>query len=147
MVKTELIQKDSASLVEKTNRFFIQGEGNIKYTYNNGVMAKDPETAAMNFMRALDKLPGFIKQEQDKVAEIQKDLPVLQEVLNGTWAKESRLSELKTELAAVERKIQLSITPETKADASEQAEKQKEVPQVQQSIERIKSVHLSRGLL
>ncbi len=142
-----MIQKDSASLVEKTNRFFIQGEGNIKYTYNNGVMAKDPETAAMNFMRALDKLPGFIKQEQDKVAEIQKDLPVLQEVLNGTWAKESRLSELKTELAAVERKIQLSITPETKADASEQAEKQKEVPQVQQSIERIKSVHLSRGLL
>jgi hypothetical protein len=77
------------------------------------VNGKDPETAAMNFLRALEKLPGFMKQEQEKIAEIQKDLPILQEVANGTWSKESRLSELKTELAAVERKIQLSITPET----------------------------------
>jgi hypothetical protein len=61
-------------------------------------MAKDPETA-MNFLRALEKLPGFVKQEQEKIAEIQKDLPILQEVVNGTWSKESRLSELKTELA------------------------------------------------
>ena len=28
---------------------FVQGEGNIKYTFNNGVMAKDPETASLNF--------------------------------------------------------------------------------------------------
>jgi hypothetical protein len=120
---------------------FYTGEGNIKYTYNNGLMAKDPETAAMNFLRALEKLPGFVKQEQEKIAEIQKDLPILQEVVNGTWSKESRLSELKTELAAVERKIQLSITPETKQDASEQAEKQKEAPKVQESIIRTKGVH------
>jgi hypothetical protein len=58
-------------------------------------MAKDPETAAMNFLRAFEKLPGFVKQEQEKIAEIQKDLPILQEVVNGTWSKESRLSELK----------------------------------------------------
>ena len=147
LVKTELTQKDSASLVEKTNRFFIQGEGNIKYTYNNGVMAKDPETAALNFIRALDKLSGFIKQEQDKIAEIQKDLPVLQDVLNGKWAKESRLSELKTELAAVERKIQLSITPEPKEEAPEQVEKQKQTPLVSESIVRTKGIHLPRGVL
>ena len=147
LVKTQMTQKDSSSLVEKYNRFFIQGEGNIKYTYNNGIMAKDPETAAMNFLRALVKLPGFVKQEQEKIAEIQKDLPILQEVVNGTWSKESRLSELKTELAAVERKIQLSITPEIKVDAQEQAEKQKEAPKVQESIVRTKGVHLPRGVL
>jgi hypothetical protein len=101
----------------------------------------------MNFLRALEKLPGFVKQEQEKIAEIQKDLPILQEVVNGTWAKESRLSELKTELAAVERKIQLSITPETKQDASEQAEKQNEAPKVQESIIRTKGVHSPRGVL
>ena len=110
-------------------------------------MAKDPETAAMNFLRALEKLPGFIKQEQEKISEIQKDLPILQEVVNGTWAKESRLSELKTELAAVERKIQLSITPETKADTPEQVEKQKETPMVQESIVRAKGIHIPRGIL
>ncbi|WP_313268679.1 N-6 DNA methylase [Epilithonimonas vandammei] len=145
LVKTEL-PKDNSTL-ERVNRFFITGEGNIKYTYNNGLMAKDPETAAMNFLRALEKLPGFVKQEQEKIAEIQKDLPILQEVVNGTWAKESRLSELKTELAAVERKIQLSITPETKQDASEQAENQNEAPKVQESIIRTKGVHSPRGVL
>ena len=88
-----------------------------------------------------------VKQEQEKIAEIQKDLPILQEVANGTWSKESRLSELKTELAAVERKIQLSITPEIKVDAQEQAEKQKEASKVQESIVRTKGVHLPRGVL
>lgn len=87
-----------------------------------------------------------MKQEQEKIAEIQKDLPILQEVVNGTWSKESRLSELKTELAAVERKIQLSITPETKVDAPEQAEKQKE-PKNSENIVRTKGIHLPRGVL
>jgi len=132
----------------RVNRFLVQGEGNIKYTYNNGLMAKDPETAAMNFLRALEKLPGFIKQEQDKVAEIQKDLPILKELVNGTWSKESRLSELKTELAAVERKIQLLIEPVKQGEAAtEQAEKQKEAPKVQENIIRTKGVHLPRGVL
>ena len=47
-------------------------------------MEKDPETASMNFLRALEKLPRYVKQEQEKIAELQKDLPVLQEVVNGT---------------------------------------------------------------
>ena len=145
LVKTEISEKEGADI--RVNRFLVQGEGNIKYTYNNGIMAKDPETAAMNFLRALEKLPGFIKQEQEKISEIQKDLPILQEVVNGTWARESRLSELKTELAAVERKIQLSITPETKADTPEQVEKQKETPMVQESIVRAKGIHIPRGIL
>jgi hypothetical protein len=49
---------------------------------------------------------------------------VLQEVVNGTWSKETRLSELKTELAAVERKIQLSIEPVKQVEEpAEQTEK------------------------
>jgi N12 class adenine-specific DNA methylase len=110
LVKTEISEKEGVDL--KVNRFFVQGEGNIKYTYNNGLMAKDSETASMNFLKALEKLPGYIEHEQKKITEIQKDLPVLQEVINSMWSKENRLSELKTELAAAERKIQLSITPE-----------------------------------
>ena len=88
-------QKDGVDI--RVNRFLMQGEGNIKYTYNNGLIAKDEKLAAMNFLNALEKLPGYIEQEQKKITEIQKDLPILQEVINGTWSKESRLSELKTE--------------------------------------------------
>ncbi|WP_425571120.1 hypothetical protein, partial [Olivibacter ginsenosidimutans] len=115
LVKTEMSQKDGVDI--RVNRFLIQGEGNIKYTYNNGIIAKDEKLASMNFLNALEKLPVYIEQEQKKIAEIQKDLPILHEVVNGTWCKEMRLSELKTELASVERKIQLSITPEPSEDA------------------------------
>lgn len=110
LVKTEMSEKEGVDI--RVNRFLVQGEGNIKYTYNNGLIAKDEKLAAINFLNALEKLPGYIEQEKKKITEIQKDLPVLQEVISGTWSKECRLSELKTELAAVERKIQLSIAPE-----------------------------------
>ena len=143
-----MTQKDSSSLVEKHNRFFIQGEGNIKYTFNNGVMAKEPETASLNFLRALEKLPTYIKKEQENMSEFQKDIPILQEVVNGTWAKEKRLSELKTELAGIDRKIQLSIKPETQ-EVPEKAEleKQKATPQVSESTVLTKGIHLPRGVL
>lgn len=112
LVKTEMSEKEGIDI--RVNRFLVQGEGSIKYTYNNGIIAKDPQTATLNFLNALDKLPSYIEQEQKKIIELEKDLPVLQEMVNGTWTKESRLSELKTELASVERKIQWSIAPERK---------------------------------
>lgn len=126
LVKTEVSEKEGVDV--RVNRFLVQGEGNIKYTYNKGIMAKDPETAAMNFLKALEKLPGYIEQEQKKIAELQKDLPVLREVVNGTWVKEIKLSELKTELADVERKIQLSIVSEPKDEPAEPVEKPKVIP-------------------
>ena len=122
LVKTEISEKEGVDL--KVNRFFVQGEGNIKYTYNNGIIAKDPQTAAINFMNALEKLPSYIDQEHKKIAQLQKDLPILQDVVNSTWTKDSRLGELKIELAAIDRKIQLSITPENK---EQMVEEQKEI--------------------
>jgi hypothetical protein len=73
---------------------------------------------------------------------------VLQEVVNGTWSKETRLSELKTELAAVERKIQLSIEPVKQVEEpAEQTEKKQQAPKVSESIIRTKGIHLPRGVL
>jgi len=108
LIKTEMSEKEGVNI--RINRFFVQGEGNIKYSYNKGIVAKDEKLASLNFLNALEKLPTYLKQEQIKIAEIQKDLPVLHEVVNCTWSKENRLGDLKTELAAVERKIQLSIS-------------------------------------
>lgn len=141
LVNTEISQKEGIDI--RVNRFLIQGEGNIKYTYNNGIIAKDEKLASMNFLNALEKLPVYIEQEKKKIAEIQKDLPILQEVVNGTWNKEMRLSELKTELASVERKIQLSIKPETHG----QPEKEEKTVNISESIVRTKGIHLSRGVL
>ncbi|WP_080779256.1 N-6 DNA methylase [Chryseobacterium phocaeense] len=148
LVKTEMSEKEGVDI--RVNRFLVQGECNIKYTYNNGLIAKDEKLAAMNFLNALEKLPGYIEQEQKKIAETQKDLPVLQEVVNGTWSKENRLSELKTELAAIERKILLSMK-KSKEDANDEAEnkveKQEHTPIVAGSIIQTKGTHLPRGII
>lgn len=141
LVKTEISEKEGIDI--KINRFLVQGEGNIKYTYNNGVIAKDPQTATMNFLNALDKLPSYMEQEQKKIVELQKDLPVLQEMVNDTWTKESRLSELKTELASTDRKIQLSIAPEEKAEPS----KKEQTQNISENIVRTKGIHIPRAVL
>ena len=145
LVKTEVSQKDGVDI--KDNRFFVQGEGNIKYTYNNGKMATDAKTASFNFLNALEKIPGILEQEQKKIAELQKDLPVLQEVVNGSWKKEQALSDLKTELAAVERKIQLSIKPETDTGEEQPEKAEKQVQNNSETIVRVKGIHLPRGVL
>src|SRR3546814_1820376 len=94
LVKTEMSQKDGADI--RINRFLVQGEGNIKYTYNNGLIAKDEKLDAMNLLNAMEKLPSYIEQEQKKIVEIQKDLPVLHEVVNGNWRSAEHTSELQS---------------------------------------------------
>jgi selenophosphate synthase len=145
LVKTEVSEKEGVDI--RVNRFLIQGEGNIKYTFNNGIMAKDPETATMNFLKALEKLPGYIEQEQKKINELQKDLPILQEIVNGTWNKENKLSELKTELASVDRKIMLSIAPETKEEPVKNEVENTKNLKLSDTLLKAKKPHISRGSL
>jgi hypothetical protein len=132
LVKTEISQKEGNII--RDNRFFIQGEGNIKYTYNNGQIANDPKLASMNFLNALEKIPGLIGQEQKKLSEIEKDVPVLEEIVNSIWTKENALGELKNELAAMDRKIQLSITPEQQVQDPEQKPQEDQTSQALQKL-------------
>ena len=92
------------------NRFVI--EGNYKYTYNNGAIAMaDPKTAAMNFFNAMEKIPGIIEQYKEKNFELEKDIPMYREMAGKTWKREEELKQLKTEAAALDRKIQLELSP------------------------------------
>jgi hypothetical protein len=75
------------------------------------VIAADLHLAVTNFIRALDKIPSLIEKYQTDTEKLSKDLPVLQEVVNSVWRKENDLKDLKTELAALDRKIQLSLKP------------------------------------
>ncbi|WP_443023381.1 hypothetical protein [Sphingobacterium sp.] len=121
LVKTEI--REHEDRIERDNRFFICGEGNIKYTHNNGIMANDPERASLNFLNALQKLPGIIQDEQQKINQLKKDQVVLQEIVGGEWNKEKQLTALKTELASVERNIQFTLDKEKEdkiADSQQQ---------------------------
>ena len=92
------------------NRFFV--EGNYKYQYNNGHVAKsDPIAAANNFVNALQKIQGYIEQYDSRCRTLEKEIPQLQEIASKVWKREDELKSLKTELATLDRKIQLELAP------------------------------------
>jgi hypothetical protein len=112
LVKSELSAKDGSIFSDEShteNRFSVQGQGGIKYTYNNGRIARDSKLASMNFLNALQKIPELMENHQVQNERLKKDIPVLQEVVNGKWRKEDELKKLKTELFALERKIKVSL--------------------------------------
>lgn len=92
------------------NRFVVVGH--YKYQYNNGHLAKsDPIAAANNFLNALQKIPSYIEQYDSKCKALEKEIPQLQEIASKVWKREDELKGLKTELAALDRKIQLELAP------------------------------------
>jgi len=109
LVKTEASMKDGFDFIE--NRFFVRGEGNILYNFNGGRLAKDPNIAAQMFLRTFETVPPLLDRYQKEVEQISKDIPILQEVVKETWKKEDQLKQLKSDLAALDRKIQLSLKP------------------------------------
>lgn len=108
LVKTESSLKEGVEV--KLNRFFV--EGAFKYTYNNGQIAMaDTKAAAMNFLNALERIPKLVEQYREKNVEYERDIPILQQTVGGVWKKEDELKQLKSEIAALERKIQLELAP------------------------------------
>lgn len=85
----------------------------------------DPKAAVMNFLNALERIPQIVEQYKAKNATHEADLPVLQDVAGKTWRKEDELKELKTELAALDRKIQLELAPPTQETGQEQTNQTK----------------------
>lgn len=100
----------------KYNRFYI--EGACKYTYNNGNLAHDPLLAAANFIKALDKIPSLIPKYQSEISQLEKDTAVMQEMVDTPWKKTAELNRLRTELAALERKIQDALKEIDEADGN-----------------------------
>ena len=113
------------------NKFMVEGLDGIKYTYNNGYIAKEPKLAVMNFINALERIPAMIEKREKENAELSKDIPVLQEIVAATWPKDSEIKQLGEELASLNRKIQLTLKPvglhEEGKDEKAEMEKQRMV--------------------
>ena len=123
-VCTEEVQKGGLPFLE--NRFSVQGC--YTYRFNNGQMAmKDKEAAATHFLRALEKIPEYIAQYKTRIESQERDLKQLMPTVNKEWKKEAELRDLKTELAALDRKITLDLAPnksEKQDEKDEQSEKE-----------------------
>ncbi len=103
------------------NRFVI--EGYYKYKYNNGHLAMaDTHAAAVNFLNALERIPAIIKQYEEKNEVLEREIPQLREIAGKTWKKEDELKLLKSDLAALDRKIQLELAPKHEEMPSQEQE-------------------------
>lgn len=92
------------------NRFVV--EGNYKYKFNNGFIAmSDTHAACMNFVNALEKIPSIIAQYEERTAKLKADVPQLETIISKSWGKEDELKQLKSDLAALDRKITAELAP------------------------------------
>ena len=114
------------------NRFVV--EGNYKYKYNNGYIAmSDTHAACTNFVNALEKIPGIIAQYEERTAKLKADVPQLEAIISKTWGKEDELKQLKSELAALDRKITAELAPKHDANdgiENKQGQSQQAQPEV-----------------
>ena len=117
------------------NRFVV--EGNYKYKFNNGFIAmSDTHAACMNFVNALEKIPGIIAQYEERTAKLKADVPQLEAIISKQWGKEDELKKLKSDLAALDRKITADLAPkhdekdgeEVKQDGQPQQAQRVDVP-------------------
>ena len=76
----------------------------------------------------------MIENHQVQNEKLRKDIPVLQEVVNGKWRKEDELNKLKTELSVLERKIKVSLERQSQPHESnlEKAEKENEMAELEE---------------
>lgn len=57
-----------------------------------------------------------MEQYKTENANLEKELSMLREIVGGTWKKEDELKQLKSGMAALDRKIQLTLAPVEQQD-------------------------------
>lgn len=65
----------------------------------------------MNFVNALERLPEIIRQYEERTEKMRKDVPLLEAIVAKPWGKEDELKQLKSDLAALDRKITAALAP------------------------------------
>ena len=128
IVKSEKSMKEDFETIR--NRFYVRGEGEYLYQYNYGNLAGDPRTAALNPLHALGTIEPTLEKFRKERILLEKDVPQLRQIIEGTWRKEADLAALKKEMEQLDRQIQLALKPvgsdRDGEEAGEQQEQQQE---------------------
>ena len=106
------------------NKFWLQGH--YRYEYNNGkiAMSKDNRVAAVRYgVNALEKIPGYIKQYEERNEKLRQDIAEYERIAGKPWGKEGELKSLRKEMEELDKKIQATLDATTAA-----APKPKELP-------------------
>lgn len=110
-VQTKTIQAEDELF--KTNKFFVQGDGGIRYTHLNGILPHTPELATASFLKALQVIPKLLESNIAEKDKIEKDMQTFNDIVNSPFSKERELIELRDRLSTVGRILQVSLENET----------------------------------
>lgn len=95
------------------------------------IAMSDTHAASMNFVNALEKIPGIIVQYEERTAKLKADVPQLEAIISKPWGKEDDLKQLKSDLAALDRKITAELAPKHNEKDGEEIKKDNQPQQVQ----------------
>ena len=82
----------------------------------------------MNFVYALEKIPGIIVKYEELTPKIKADVPQLEAIISKPWGKEDELKQLKSDLAALAPKKEEQDGEEVNRDDKPQQAHQVEAP-------------------
>lgn len=93
------------------NEFYAcRSENGIKYTYNGGYPNLDnPKLAARYFLNAIDQVQHLFDRHTNELSRMNKEVAMLQIVLEKPFEKEMELQELKRDAERLGREITLKI--------------------------------------
>ena len=102
----------------------------------------DPIAAARNYINSLERIPQTIDQYKEKNAILEKDIPQLKEIAGKQWKKEDELKGLKSELAALDRKIQLELAKDKESEQQNVVNSEEKEEVLPQKESQGKGLHL-----
>ncbi|MDT3402316.1 helicase-related protein [Mucilaginibacter terrae] len=95
--------------------YAIRPETGIRYLYHSGAPNTDnPKLAARYYLSALDKAEGRPAKLQDKLNELDKQIPQLEALISKKFERDGELMQMKSDLTRLEREIAANIAAKQK---------------------------------
>ncbi len=117
------VQNEQGSKYEYVSNLYAESDATgIKYMRNNGIPNTDnPKTAAKYFLNAIDNVGSLVVKYRDKLAALEKEIPVIRELTQKPYEQEAKLAALKIELANLEQEISRKIAEKQQETEPEEA--------------------------
>jgi N12 class adenine-specific DNA methylase len=127
---------DGKSIDHQYNTFYAQHpQGEIKYTYNQGHPNIDnPKLAARHFLNAIDRVGSLREKYEKTLTKLDKDIPMVEQMMLKPFEKETELAEMKTRLASLEREIAVKIQEKQMKELVQSSEDRQETTAIEEKV-------------
>ncbi|HVW96798.1 MAG TPA: helicase-related protein [Mucilaginibacter sp.] len=136
---------DGKNVQRHFNTFYAERpKTGIKYTFNQGHPNIDnPKLAARHFLNAIDRVSTLREKYAEKIRALEKEIPLLQQIIAKPFEKEKELAEMKTSLANLEREIALRITEK---QLKESGQLELDQPKENTTVEPVAAIRIAPGV-